>query len=139
MSGELSFVEPGVALLAITRDPGLYDTLWEIASEWKWAVCQQCDNGPVRYSDFSLIVLDGDLGGDKWKEWLRQMKMAGDPCVLLASRVCDQYLREEVVRCGGFDVLAKSDSREHLTRTLRFAWLWKKNESARHLGLRHAR
>jgi hypothetical protein len=61
--------------------------------------------------------------------------MAGsDPCILLASRVYDQYLLNEVVRCGGFDVLPKSGSREQFARTLRFAWFRKENSQNHRAG-----
>ena len=124
-------VDAGVAVLVITRDGGLFSAIRDAVSAWKWTVRQQPDSFALAGHDLSgypLVIYDGDSAQGNWKDALRRLRSAeGEPCVLLASRVRDQYLWNEVVRCGGFDVLSKNVGREHLTRTLRFAWFWKKN------------
>ncbi len=130
-------VDPGVALLVITRDTDLYAGISEIASRWKWTVCQQPeisfrpDSGTAIAPSFSIVIYDGDSTNGNWKEAFVKLKATeGDPCILLASRVSDPYLWNEVIRRGGFDVIVKSAGREQLVRTLRFAWFWKKKSQA---------
>jgi hypothetical protein len=134
--------DAGAALLVITRDADLYAGISEIVSGWKWTICQQQEmqmnahSGAPIASIFSIVIYDGDSTNGNWKEAFVKLKATeGDPCILLASRVFDPYLWNEVIRCGGFDVIAKSAGREQLMRTLRFAWFWKKKsqgQSSRH-------
>ncbi len=121
----------------MTRDGGLYSAICEAVSVWKWTVRQQPESFAFAGQDLScypLVIYDGDSDDGNWKDALGRIRSGeGAPCVLLASRVRDQYLWNEVVRCGGFDVLTKNAGRERLTRTLRFAWFWKKN-AGQHLS-----
>jgi hypothetical protein len=43
---------------------------------------------------------------------------------LLASRLVDDNLRQEVIRFGGYDVVARSAVRDQIVRTIQFAWFW---------------
>jgi len=55
-----------------------------------------------------VILLDRDLLGTEWKTAVKTL--ADSPhgaCVILMSGVVDDYLRQEVIRRGGYDVLAK--------------------------------
>ncbi len=70
-----------------------------------------------------IVVLDRDLAPPDWRPSLRQF--ASQPnCagVVLASRVMDDYLWEEVIQQGGYDVVAKPIQDEELIHTLEFAW-----------------
>jgi hypothetical protein len=136
-------IDSGVALLVITCDSGLYAAIGEIVSVWKWTVRQQSEpfpadaSGPMELSPCKIVIYDSDLTDGSWKQALMKLRTAGDdPCILLASRVYDQYLWNEVIRCGGFDVIAKSANREQMARTLRFAWFWKKKLQQKPIGLR---
>jgi len=136
--------DSGAALLVITRDSGFYAIIREIVSGWKWTVCQQTEAFPRANSGamiaypWSIVVYDGDLTDGLWKEAFVRLKATeGNPCILLASGVSDPYLWNEVIRCGGFDVIAKSAGREQTMRTLRFAWFWKKKPQASLPGSRH--
>jgi DNA-binding NtrC family response regulator len=125
-------VEPAVELLVITRDAELYERIRDIASPWKWTIREASEAPaiPVCFSQSTpirIVVYDGDTIDGDWKDALTRIKLWDkQPCVLLASRVADPYLCDEVVRCGGYDVIAKSAAREQLVGTLRFAWFWKK-------------
>jgi hypothetical protein len=119
--------ESDIVLLVITSDPGLYARIHEITSVWKWTILHQTEPVPQPDSDApAIVILDRDLAGVNWKEALMSIRASGhDSCILLASRVFDPYLWDEVVRCGGFDVITRSDGREHLMSVLRFAWFWR--------------
>jgi hypothetical protein len=132
-------LDSGAALLVITRDGDLYAEIGEIVSGWKWTICRQPellgpDSGPIIAAPYSIVIYDGDSARGDWKEAFVTLKATqGDPCILLASRVFDPYLWNEVIRYGGFDVIAKSAGPEQLMRTLRFAWFWKKKSQGQSL------
>jgi FixJ family two-component response regulator len=44
------------------------------------------------------------------------------PSVILTSRVVDDYLWQEVIRYGGYDVLSKPLREEDVVRSVRLAW-----------------
>lgn len=132
------------SLLVITRDSDLYSRIREIVSAWNWRICLRPEpfarpvSGPNIAESFPIVVYDNDSGADNWKEVLARLRATeGDPCILLVSRVFDPYLWNEVIRCGGFDVIAKSAEREQLIRTLRFAWFWKKKSRLSQPGSGH--
>ncbi len=80
----------------------------------------------------STVICDRDLPGADWREALRAMlSTPAQVCVILASRVADEYLWREVIRRGGFDIVAKPFQREEVLRTLGFALNhWKTRRSA---------
>lgn len=51
------------------------------------------------------------------------------PCVILASSYGDEYLRREVVRLGGYDVLSKSAPLDDIRRAIEFAWFWSQHSA----------
>lgn len=83
-----------------------------------------------------IVVLDRDLASPDWRPSVRQF--ASQPnCagVVLASPVIDDYLWEEVIQQGGYDVVAKPIQDEELIHTLEFAWPPTKSLlSGRHTG-----
>ena len=46
-------------------------------------------------------------------------------CILLASRVMDDYLWHQVIHHHGYDVVAKPFRSEELRRAVTFAWSWR--------------
>ncbi|MCL4402044.1 MAG: response regulator, partial [Acidobacteria bacterium] len=71
---------------------------------------------------FPVVLYDRDLPGADWRAAIRAIISSRNPaCVILASRVADTYLWEEVIQHGGFDILPKPFQQEQLLRTLRFA------------------
>ena len=52
-------------------------------------------------------------------------------CVILASRVADDYLWQELIRCGGYDLLAKPFRADDVARALKLALsYWKSARAA---------
>lgn len=74
----------------------------------------------------SIVIYDRDLSDD-WRTMIRQSaRSASKPAVILASRVVDQYLWQEVVDNGGYDVIKKPFDTEEVRRTVNLAWTyWK--------------
>ena len=70
-----------------------------------------------------VILCDRDLPGGEWRDVVQVL--ASSPhraCVILISRVVDDYLWNEVVQRGGYDVLPKPLREEDVVRAVRLAW-----------------
>ena len=73
----------------------------------------------------SAILCDRDVPGREWREVVEDLSSSRHrPCVLLVSRVVDDYLWNEVVRRGGYDVLSKPLREEDLVRAIKLAWAY---------------
>jgi DNA-binding NtrC family response regulator len=70
-----------------------------------------------------IILLDRDLADGNWRSALSACaSSAVGACTMLISRVADDYLWNEVVCNGGYDVLAKPLREQDVLRAVRFAW-----------------
>lgn len=69
------------------------------------------------------------LGGASECVVRRFFMSAKAPCVILASTYGDEYLRREVVRLGGYDVLSKSAPQAVISRAIEFAWFWSQHSA----------
>lgn len=119
-------------LLVISGDAGLYSHLEEVASTCGWKIRRAAtveEAIPIVVSESSpLIIYDWNLTDDDWSSAFERLNGLGVPmCILLASRVADPYLWQEVIRFGGFDLLPRSAPRDELIRKLRFAWFWNRS------------
>jgi DNA-binding response OmpR family regulator len=119
-----------VNLVAITQNPDDAETLRQIASHCGWRI-SIVDSSTAAIASLNtqqtpLVICDCDLSGEAWRDVLA--KMAALPqavCVLLASRVIDDYLWHQVIRHHGYDVVAKPFHPEELRRAVTFAWSWR--------------
>lgn len=69
----------------------------------------------------SIVLFDRDLPGADWRQAIG--KLASGRCrVILASFVADDYLWEEVIHCGGYDVIAKPFREDEVIHMIQFAW-----------------
>ncbi len=69
-----------------------------------------------------VVLFDRDLPAAEWRDVVRLLSSAPHhPSVVLISRVVDDYLWHEVIRLGGYDVLAKPLHSEAVVRSLRLA------------------
>ena len=78
-----------------------------------------------------VILYDRDLPGKGWRETVEEL--AASPsraCVILVSAVLDTYLRDEVVRNGGYDVLCKPLREADVVRVVRLASLYWRSRPA---------
>ena len=101
----------------------LSNTRWRILSAGTCAEALEL----LRSVSIPVVLCDRDLPGRDWRESMGAVLQAPHPvCVILASRVADSYLWDEVVRRGGFDVVTKPFQREAVLQALEFAWShWK--------------
>jgi len=79
-----------------------------------------------------VILYDRDWPDAEWRTTVQAL--ASSPhrsCVILASRVVDDYLWQELIRCGGHDLLAKPFRADDVARSLKLALsYWKSARAA---------
>jgi DNA-binding NtrC family response regulator len=78
-----------------------------------------------------VAVVDRDWRGTEWRTVVQHLAAAQQrPCVILMSAVADEYLWEELNRCGGYDTLAKPLRAEDAAHLIRLALsYWKVSSS----------
>jgi DNA-binding NtrC family response regulator len=121
----------GTALLIVTDDLVFLAELRSAATACAWRVrhAPSFDEASVILATepIPIVVYDSDLAEEHWRLVLPRLgAVATDSCILLASRVADEYLWQEVVRHHGYDILVKSGGTERMISTLQFAWFWRK-------------
>ena len=113
--------EPARRVLALTNSP--------LAVQGQWWV-RNTQSVPEAISlleseKIPIVLFDRDLPDTDWRTILTAMaKSSPDTCILLTSRVCDDYLWKEVVRCGGYDVIPKPLTELTVEHTLQKAWAY---------------
>ena len=130
-------VEPRVAenddsivrFIVITTDEEFYLRLHKIANTHAWRIERAFATDEaeklIRTKPTPIVIYDSDSNDGNWREALRGLnELPAQPCVLLASRVADDYLLQDVVRNRGYDLLPKSVDSENLIHRLNFAWFW---------------
>lgn len=78
-----------------------------------------------------VILYDRDWPNAEWRTTVQTL--ASSPrrcCVILASRVTDDYLWQELIRCGGYDLLAKPFRADDVARALKLALSYWKSSNA---------
>jgi DNA-binding NtrC family response regulator len=69
-----------------------------------------------------VILCDRDLAGTEWRDVVQRMASAPHKaCTILLSRVVDDYLWNEVIGKGGYDVLPKPLREEDVVRSVKLA------------------
>lgn len=81
----------------------------------------------------AVIICERDLPDGKWKDLLSQIAPLSDPpCLIVASRLADEFLWAEVLNLGGYDVLAKPFDAEEVVRVVALACeSWERQYSRR--------
>jgi len=70
-----------------------------------------------------IVLLDRDLADGDWRNSLSACaSSAAGACTMLISRVADDYLWNEVVSNGGYDVLRKPLRQQDVLRAVKLAW-----------------
>lgn len=118
-----------VRFIVITADEEFYVRLHQIAdiNEWRIERALSTEEAEklILAKPTPIVILDSDSNDGNWRHALRGLNdLQVQPCVLLASRVADDYLLQEVVRNHGYDLLPKSAASEKLVHRLKFAWFW---------------
>ncbi len=119
-----------IKLVAITENPDDSKALREIAGSYNWKISivgsSDAAVALLKEQPTPLVICDRDLSSEAWNDVLG--KIAAQPqavCVLLASRVADQYLWNQVIQHHGYDLVVKPFQPEELRRAVTFAWSWR--------------
>jgi CheY-like chemotaxis protein len=112
-----------VSLVGSERDRRL---LAGIGSQNQWNVffAETCEEARAALDRLRapVILCDRDLPGSKWRDAVEALSASPQrPCIILTSRVVDQYLLNEVIRRGGYDVLSNPLREEEVIRTVKLA------------------
>lgn len=69
-----------------------------------------------------VILCDRDLPGADWRTAVGSLAaLPQRACVVLMSSVVDDYLRQELIRWGGYEVLAKPLRADNILRAIKLA------------------
>jgi len=118
-----------VRVVVITADDRFHSFVRDIAATGEWTVFRALTIEQalaiLRSESVPLVIYDGDTADTHWREAIERLtKSQPGLCVMLASTVADEYLRSEVLRHRGYDILPRSADREQMVRALQFAWFW---------------
>jgi|SRR6185312_11596877 len=126
---------PRVAVLAVTPCDSDRAHLSSIAMRegWDLALAADCPEALALLDmrRFPVVLCDRDLPDADWRGSLKALSAAGHPpCVILTSAVNDNYLWQEVVQNGGYDVVTKPLHDAEVVAAVRRAWVfWKAAEA----------
>jgi FixJ family two-component response regulator len=132
-----------VSIVGLVIDEGDRRLLAGLGSRNQWSVTFADSFETAQALSVQLracaILCDRDVAGREWWEVVEALSQSRHrPCVLLVSRVVDDYLWNEVVRRGGYDVLSKPLREEDLVRAIRLAWAYWNSAARRHEHARDA-
>ena len=118
--------KPGVngdilSMLAIMGSPHDQAAISDFArsNRWEIAVAGTVSGGSaiLENPNTAVVLLDRDLPESDWRATVHGLSQRQPaPCIILASPVIDDYLFEELVKQGGFDVVAKPIRPDELRR-----------------------
>jgi hypothetical protein len=116
-----------IKLIAISHDPECRAQLKEMAEFYCWNLflCTNCwDAESVLATErIPIVICDRDTLDISWRDAFR-IFLASDRsrCVVLCSKADDDCFWQEVIRCGGYDVVPKPLREEKVVQTVNFAW-----------------
>jgi DNA-binding NtrC family response regulator len=116
------------ALQAVFRDAGWTSV---VADSSATALARQ-EKEPV-----PIILYERELTERGWRQAVSHFsRLSPRPCVVLLSQSSDKNLWDELVRCGGFDLLRTPVDRDAVIRTVRAGWsIWRNQHNLRHQAM----
>jgi DNA-binding NtrC family response regulator len=121
-----------ISVLAITPDDGDRRLLsvFSIRGQWDLAFASAYPEAVdiLKGGRAAVIICDRDLPGLDWRKCLEDLAASSPGCpIILTSSVYDEYLWEEVVHRGGYDVLGKPLQEDQAVRAVNLAWSYSMN------------
>src|SRR5271155_1617761 len=100
-----------IPLLIVTSRTEDVAELSEILRDTSWVLTDipnvEEAGATLKAAAAPILLFDRDAGEARWQDSIKRLlKSRRNACVVLLSSVADQYLWEEVVQQGGFDLLA---------------------------------
>jgi hypothetical protein len=115
-------------VLVITRDDRLFYSLFAVSMDIGWGIrrartFEEAWQG-LRSRPVQVVVYDECLPRFNWQDALRSFSaFPGHPLVFLAAPEVNEDIWRAVLRCHGYDAVARSAGEKEWIRMLRFAWL----------------
>jgi DNA-binding NtrC family response regulator len=105
-------------------------------NQWDVFFAKTCDEARQVSEQIKphVILLDRDLADGDWRNFLSACAASSaGACTMLISKVADDYLWNEVVCNGGYDVLPKPLREQDVLRAVKFAWsYWNSTKQSAH-------
>jgi|ERR1035437_4519119 FixJ family two-component response regulator len=116
-----------IPLLIVTSHTEDVEELKSILRETPWELTDashlEDPSAALKGAAVPILLFDRDSAGACWQVTMRRLiKTRRGVCVVLLSSVADQYLWDEVVQHGGFDLLTRPFRKEQVLSTLMFAY-----------------
>jgi FixJ family two-component response regulator len=115
-----------IPLLIVTSRQSDIEELAELLRDTSWQVERvllPAAPDALKTADVPIMLFDRDAAGPDWRARMKRLVTSRrNACVVLLSSVTDQYLWEEVVHHGGFDLLTRPFRKEQVLSTLVFAF-----------------
>lgn len=92
--------------------------------DWDLISVTDVDNAVhvLRVNRARIVLLDRDGAGAAWRTVLERLaESSRGASILLVSRVSDDYLWNEVIQAGGYDVVTKPFRKQELRTAIHFA------------------
>ncbi len=113
-------------VLSISPIEDDHNSLEQIFSELRWtlhrALTLPSAIAFLAENHAPVVICERDLAPGTWKDMLDgAIVMPQPPCVIVTSRLADEYLWAEALNVGAYDVLAKPFEREEVIRMVSLA------------------
>jgi DNA-binding NarL/FixJ family response regulator len=120
-------MEVSIRILAISRDRMFQERLKSLAEFYGWGLVISTTARIPETGSIPIVVCDDETLDLNWHEAF-DLFLTEDRsrCIVLCSKSDDDRLWQDVIRCGGYDVVCKPIREEQIVRTIQFAWtFWK--------------
>lgn len=92
---------------------------------WNMSLVDSCEEARAALDRLKapIVLFDRDLPGWEWRAVMQILASSPNRvCVILISKVIDDYLRNEVICTGGYDVLPTPLRENDVFRVVKLAW-----------------
>lgn len=123
-----------IAVLSVSPIQQDHDSLASLLGRDQWrihhALSLRSASAFLRAHVVPLVICEHDLLPGTWTQLLDEIRLLSiPPCLIVTSRVADDYLWTEALNTGAYDVLAKPFDLTEVTRVLSSAWLhWQQQD-----------
>jgi CheY-like chemotaxis protein len=129
--------ESSIRILSVTNDPRERDQLKSLAEFYGWNTVFARDHVVaaqiLRTEPFPIVICDRDTLNTDWRHAFETLLRPDRfKCLILCSAVDDDYLWQDVIHHGGYDVIRKPIDEDQAVRAIQFAWAFWKTVLAKH-------
>jgi CheY-like chemotaxis protein len=129
--------ETSIRILSVTNDSRERDQLKSLADFYGWNTVFARDYiiaaSILRTEPFPIVICDRDNLNTDWRHAFETLLRPDKfKCLILCSTVDDDYLWQDVIHHGGYDVIRKPIDEDQAVRAIQFAWAFWKTVLAKH-------